>query len=461
MSDPARNRCESSDLSEAEVEAALERIAARDAEMAQEASGVFDSLTWGEGPSMIRLAGLQEWLWYVLPTKYMTDEVGYMGRLADAAAVLFDELGLHGYALVCRSEVTAGVHAAFDRSDSEGRVAMSKAMQGSGIEPPDIDDFAWGQVMGIGESTARSAVEDALERAIAEGELTVGGRGWRRRQTEITAATLDSDHPVETDQSWRTVVVAERVQYWVEGSVGRAPSLAQLRGGVADRLLHPIDPPADVADVVAPIVWFLEAFGETQPLTQAGYLPRELVQRLHREASWHDPAALDRTPRSELDSGLVHYLRGWSQAAGVLRKHKKTLRRTPLGASAVSDVGVAWGLLTGNLADDPWDRFVVETAGLVMLDRGVEIGRSELFAVVAQMASELGWSTIVDGVRRVPGEREVSQAFFGALLVLKVCGVVVESGEWSDRRFVLSEAGVVTMLAATRASAVRPREGLW
>ena len=64
------------------------------------------------------------------------DEVGYVGRLAETAAVLFDELGLHGYAAICRSDETAKVHEAFDRSDAAGRSALRKAIERSGIDRP-------------------------------------------------------------------------------------------------------------------------------------------------------------------------------------------------------------------------------------------------------------------------------------------------------------------------------------
>jgi len=448
-------------LSDADVEQAVERITARDATAGREAGEVFDSLTWGEGPGVIRLAGLQEWLWYVVPTKYLTDEVGYMGRLAAAAAELFDELGLHLYAAVCRSEVTAGVHAAFDRSDAAGRAAMRKALQGSGIEPPDLDDFGWGQVMGIAESRARSAAADGLETAIAAGELVVGGRGWRQRQREITAAVLDSDHPTDPGQSWRTVVVTERIQHWVDAGSGRAPSAARLRGRVANRVLHPIDPPDDVAEIVAPIVWFLEIFGDVQPLTQAGYLRLVIVQRLHREAPWDDSFPTDRPPRCEVDAVLVHRFRWWLQSAGAIRKHKNTLRRTRLGDAAGSDPAVAWGLLVDNLADDPWGRFVIETAGLVMIDRGDPVPPAVLFAEVAEMAGDLGWGTTIDGARHSPSDREVSRAFHAALSVLEICGIIIEHGDWSSRQFALTDPGTTMMLAAIRSSAAGPGQGPW
>ncbi|MDE0215640.1 MAG: hypothetical protein OXN79_03555, partial [bacterium] len=191
MSGPVRNVVDPAGLSEDDVVEALARIAARDADLERSADHAYEALTWGQGPGVLRQAGLQFWLWYALPTKYITDEVGYMGRLAQGAAALFDELGLNGYAAICRSSVTEEVHAAYDRSDAEGRGATGRAMERSGIDPPDLADFTWSSIMGGEESAARSAVEDALERAIAAGDVMVGGRGWRAAQAAAAAEALD------------------------------------------------------------------------------------------------------------------------------------------------------------------------------------------------------------------------------------------------------------------------------
>ena len=91
MPSVVRNRRQPWELSEDDVTAALARIGERDEELGREAEHVYNTLTWDEGPGQIGRAGVQDWLWYRLPTKYMTDEVGYMGRLAETAAVLFDD----------------------------------------------------------------------------------------------------------------------------------------------------------------------------------------------------------------------------------------------------------------------------------------------------------------------------------------------------------------------------------
>jgi hypothetical protein len=261
----------------------VERIGARDAERGRVARHVYDTLTWGEGPGMLTQSGVQDWLWYRLATKYLTDEVGYMGRLAGIAAELFDELGLDAYAAICRSETTVGVHAAFDCSDSAGFDAMRKARAASGIDPPDLEDFEWGEVMGFEEANARSAAELALERAIADGRLVVGGRSWRIRQREVIAAVLDTDHPSHPGQTWRTAILTERLSAWTSEASRRSETLAGLRARVANRLLHSIPAPEDVAERLAPLTWLLEKLGDEQPLTQAGYLTPAFVRQVHAE----------------------------------------------------------------------------------------------------------------------------------------------------------------------------------
>lgn len=443
------------------MKAALARIAGRDAEAGEEARYVYDGLTWGEGPGALHLAGVQDWLWYRVPTKYLTDEEGYMSRLARVAAELFDELGLDAYAEVCLSKSTAGVHAAFERSDGDGFKALVEARDRSGIDPPDLDDFSWGKVMGLDEATALSVVEHTLERAVAAGDLVVGGRSWRRRQKEITAETLDADHPERPGQSWRTVVVTERVQTWVERAGMRSESMGRLHAAVADRLLNPIAPPPDVAERLRPVMWLLGIFGESQSLTQAGYLNTAFVRIVQADRPWEDPFPPRRTPRSESEDITLGRLRELLEGAGALRKRGQTLRRTRRGAEMALDPVAAWSALADGLGTDPWDRFVAEAAGLVMVDREAEVPAAELAEVVAAAAAELGWCMSGDAGPQPPSERNVSWAFSGTRAVLRLCGMLEEHGDWGDRRYVLTAAGEATVLAMLRKSAAGPRQHPW
>lgn len=84
MVEPVRNRRSAIELDDQDVDCAIARIAGRDLDRSRDAQHVFSTLTWGEGPGQIDQSAVQPWLWYQLPTKYFTDEPGYMTRLAAA-----------------------------------------------------------------------------------------------------------------------------------------------------------------------------------------------------------------------------------------------------------------------------------------------------------------------------------------------------------------------------------------
>ena len=411
---------------------------------------------------MINQSRLQEWLWYIVPTKYLTDEVGYMGRLAETAAVLFDELGLHGYAAICRSDETAKVHAAFDRSDAAGRSAMRKSIERSGIDAPDLDDLAWSSVMRTEEANARSTVEAALEDAIYTGEMTVGARGWREVQTQVCLRVLDGDHPQIPGQSWRTAVVTERIESWVSAGERRSPKLSQARAQIANRLLHPIERPADADAAVRPLVWLLERWGDEQPTTQAGYLKPAFVQSLQADRPWTDPFPLDRPVKNELDDHVLSDLRAWLQGVGAIRRHKRSLRTTPLGRDIAADLEGAWRALTRNLVvGDDWARFAAESGLLFLLGHDEPVSESAAPAFIRECAIEMGWETTSDGVTQPPSLRDVFWALADARRVWDVCALTATSGDWGNRRISLTDAGRAAALSYLRHVAAGPKDSPW
>ncbi|MDE0115852.1 MAG: hypothetical protein OXT07_04455 [bacterium] len=463
MSGPVRNVVDPAGLSEDDVVEALARIAARDADLERSADHAYEALTWGQGPGVLRQAGLQFWLWYALPTKYITDEVGYMGRLAQGAAALFDELGLNGYAAICRSSATAEVHAAYDRSDADGRRATGRAMEKSGIDPPDLADFTWSDFMGGEESSAHSAVEDALERAIAAGDVVVGGRGWRAAQAAAAAEALDGDHPDLPGQSWRTAVLTERLEQWVGAVRHHSRSLGSARAAVVNRLLHPVEPPSGVFAAVAPLVWLLDRHGDEQPLTQAGYLAPSFVRSLQDERPWELALPLDREMRTEGDDMVLLALREWLQLAGALRKRKSKLKRTTAGAAMAADPAQTWNALTRHLAPRGWEGFVAETVLLHLLDstgHESDLSYDSVLMFVAAVAEDMGWTTTDDGARRAPSDSDVSWALFDIRQVWVACGLVAFDGSWRDRRIALTEAGEAAALSYLRHTATGPRTSL-
>ena len=443
-------------LTDRDVQQALARVSSRDAERGRDAQHIYETLTWGEGPGVLSQSGLQHWLWYVLPTRYMTDEDGFMPRLAGVAAELFDELGVASYADVSRSEATVKVHSAFERSEAEGYAAMRKAAERSGIDPPGVDGFAWGTVMGTEEAGARSAAESALEVAIATGALTVGRRGWRDAQASIVEATLNGEHPSVPGQSWRSAIVTERATRWADEAASRVPSVRPMIDRLLRRILVPPDRPSDqsIAAALRPWTWLLNRLGDGQAMTAAGYLNRPFVLDVWQHRPWTDELLpLDKPPRSESDDFILQALRELSQAVGAARVTKKVLRRTRLGDAVLSDPGVAWSTLVAGLATKAWPRFVTEWYLAHLLDAAGPVPSQPLRTSVAVIAAESGWRT--DGA--MPSDYNVSFAFAEPRRLLELFGLLEESGDWSARAYRLTELGTVFAGAYLHAAVTAPR----
>jgi len=336
-------------------------------------------------------------------------------------------------------------------------------MEKSGIDPPDLADFAWSDFMGGEESSAHSAVEDALERAIAAGDVVVGGRGWRAAQAAAAAEALDGDHPDLPGQSWRTAVLTERLEQWVDAAQRHSRRLGAARAAVANQLLHPVEPPGGASAAVAPLVWLLNRHGDEQPLTQAGYLAPSFVRSLQAERPWELALPLDREMRTEGDDMVLLALREWLQLAGALRKRKSKMLRTTAGAAMAADPLKAWNALTRHLAPRGWDGFVAETVLLHLLDstgHESDLSYDSVLMFVAAVAEDMGWTTTDDGARRAPSDSDVSWALFDIRQVWVACGLVAFDGSWRDRRIALTEAGEAAALSYLRHTATGPRTSL-
>ena len=234
-------------LTEADVQAAISALGDEDAESVRLAAQAWMSLTAGEGPKMVTLAGLQNWAWWLLPKRSSADEYDRWVATIEAAAQLFDRLGVPGYAQVCRSDTTASVLAAWHISRSAGLTATRRALAASPVAPPDLADFAWGTSFGSWESNARDAVEAALERAIDDGRLDPTVRDWRSSAAAICAATLEASLPEQVGQSFRSLVLTERAEQWVAGPRVPPDQRSERQRIVARYLAPPAPPSPDVA----------------------------------------------------------------------------------------------------------------------------------------------------------------------------------------------------------------------
>jgi hypothetical protein len=204
------------------VAEALVRLRAEDERLGGDAEAALNSLTWDEGLEAITQHGLQQFLWYELPRKWMTD-LGGKRHLAMALGRLFALVGLPRYATICRSPETDAVLAGYERDDREGFAAFRRAEGRSGVRPPDLPELTWGPVMGMREAGAFWSTAAALELAIAGGELCPGGRGWRAAQRGIARR-----HLALPGRSWRAALGLRSC--WMNGSrSGRAAAARRAR----------------------------------------------------------------------------------------------------------------------------------------------------------------------------------------------------------------------------------------
>lgn len=435
------------------LQQALKELAAINSDLAQTAESVADWLTAGDGVEVIDLAGVQRFAWYVLPVKWSGPPDLHM-RALDAAAQLFDRLDLPRYAAVCRSDETAEILQAYARSRGRGLRAFRQAYQRSGIDPPDLDDFAWGNVMGVEEAAARATAEPALEQAMANERVNPGKSGWRSRSIEVTSEVLDSQHPTLPGQTYRTAILTERLEDWLRRAESRSATLHGLRSGIVKRLLQPIPVPADTADCIAPVSWFLEQVDPGAQLTQAGYLPTAIVREGWERFSW-DLGWTDRPPRSETEVVQLHELHLLLRRIGAVRRRGRDLRLTPLGRRMRDSHEDAWRKVAGGLSSGEWPRAVAEMFTLLLLG-GKQVD-TELEARAAPILTEMGWRANGEP----PDSGTVSSTWWVTRRPLAVMGGVERDGDWRSRVTGLTEFGEATLLEQIRVEATGPRSTPW
>ncbi len=435
------------------IESVLAAITKADPMRGHAARAVIDGLTGGEDLELIDLASVQAFAWYVIPMKWMTDLDGHREAVGAAAEVL-SRLGLDRYAAVFASEQTARILEAYHQSTEAGFAAFRKAVAASGVEPPDLDDFAWGGVMGWQESSARTAVARALEAAIVAGELRPGASGWKRVAAAVTQRTLDTELPDAAGQTLRNLVLTERLGLWVDTVRGGGRRLHGIRSRHANRLLHPIPVPADVDERMAPVRWLLERTGVKVTLTQAGYLDTATVRDGCERFGW-DLFWTDRAAKSESEVVQLYELHELLRRLGAVRRQGKRLTLLKRGRTWLDDPEVAWREMAAGLAPNDWSRAVAEVITLLHLD-GVRLDHG-IYETVAGILAEVGWST--DG--EPPNAGAVTSSWYDVQRPLRMLTAAEEVGKWDERHTVLAPFAVDTLLEMVRAAATGPRSSPW
>ena len=373
-------------MSGEEVDRAVRRVEARRPDLNMAAIAVAGGLTAGEGVAMIHQAALQQYLWWYLPRYYPGDE--WQG-LVEAAAALLDELGLPHLAEVARSEATRTVLAAWANGRKEGAAAFRTAHAKSGVEPPDTALLTWGSVMGADEARALDTVERALGDAVAAGTLVPGASRWQAKAAAMTEAVLSRPLDLPPGQTLASLVTTERIGTWIDAA--RHPVHQEWRSGVANRLLHPIEPPSNPGNAVAPMRWLFElaAAPDGAELTQSKYLARATVLEAVERFGWWD---WEKPPRSEAEVHELSTLRDTANRLRLLRRRGRRLRVTTRGAELLASPERLWEAIVTETEDgENFTRAVTEVVGLRLLQGRVE--QRKLVADVAPMLIAQGWST--------------------------------------------------------------------
>ncbi len=387
------------EVSVAETDILLGRL---DAGSARRADALLGQLL-GPAGQRLPLAALsqlqvQDLLWRTLPHAWDVPEAE-QHEMAWALGDFFAAAGLGRYAAVCRDRVTHEILALWRRDRDAATAAVERAERDSGVLPPDLPTFAFGEVRGAEETRAYDGASRVLEDGIATGALDPALRGFRpaaRRRLERYLAGESADF---AGASPLAAVREERSGAW-RASFGDVPAAYWDRA--LPRLAQAARVPTGAALSLAPAAALLEAAAEGVTLTDAGYLPTRLALSLDERFGWSQSYGLGR-PRGEADVPPLGFLDEHLRRQRLLTKRGRHLTVSAAGRRAMADPGALWRAVT---APRPRWRPGFEHDALAVLAVSL-LGEERLSseAVRAEMAYVLGgkWraeggATLDDGV---------------------------------------------------------------
>jgi hypothetical protein len=366
--------------------------------------------------------------------KWLTD-TDHHRRVVDALSEALDLLGFARYAALCRSPTTAAVLDAYERSEDEGIRAFHKADVASGIRPPDLDELAWGSVMGCGRAP-RSLQRPSSSNWRSPAANSSPAREVEGPQQNPARAHLSSARLELAGRSWLDVVREERLETWLLGR--RSPTRRRLLQPLAAQLRREERLPAGVEDPVAPLRWLLGELAGGQTLTQTGNLNRAFVQDAAGRFGWWD-AGLHGLPRSEDELYDLHEVRRLAQRLGLIRRSGRTLGLTTNGRAALDDRERLWrGTATGLLPAEPFELAVGE-ATLAMLLITTTVPADDLHDTVTTIVHEEGWRDQRSGAP--PDRHVISRATHTTTNLLRALNLLAIGGDWRDHAYGLTPAG--------------------
>ncbi len=430
------------DVSAARVEAVIAAVERTDPELASLMHVAANGLTAGEGEERITQAGIQRYLWYDLPRRAPDD---VWRPVAEAAAVLLALLGLDRYAAIARSATTAGVLEAWGDAPEKGFDAFRSANMASGVEPPDTELLAWGEVFGLKEAWALEAVEAALERAIVAGELQPGSGSWRKAAARICERVLLAPAAVG-EATHIQAVHEERADTWIHQ--GRPAVLRAWREAARAGMegFGAVDVEASVAaGSIAPMRWLVERCRDGVPLTQALYLPPALVQEAAAQFDWWP---FPGRPRSEVDVHQLGVLRDTATRLRLVGRRSRRLTTTRHGMLLADDPTALLRVVASTLACE--DEYLAMLSELVAhrLLAGPAVGEAlerDIGPVIAAQGWRAGREPVTAG--------QAGSSVHRALYHWRLFGLLAETRlRWEGGR--QAEPAVTALAPAGRAAAL-------
>lgn len=448
-----------SDDVQPQVAAALAVLEARDPAVARDARAAWAWLAGDAPPGALLQRQLQDFLWHGLPREWACDLEGHLA-VVEALARLFDLLDIQRYAQLCRAEETREILAAYDRDARKGVERYQRAVDRSGIVPPDVPELVWGKVRSVEEAMARDHVAARLEEAVRDGRIVPPDRGWRTAQRAVTSEALAEsvpDHP--GGQTWLQTVVTARLTAWIE-RYGGSPRRWRLVQRLEAALLHPVPVPDDAAEVVAPLRWLLErASGDGLALTERGNLSRSLVQQACARFGW-EPLGPGTTVQRQDDIVELLVWDEFIRSARLVRRRGGRLVATPAGRTAADDVEGAWrALAAGLIGREPWNGFLFEAALLLLLDAGDDgLTYRRMNATLAELATEAGWRD--DAAGGAPSSAAVSRRAGPFVHHLQLMGLAERHGDPLHSSTRLLPVGRSTAIEALRTRGRAPGDSV-
>ena len=433
--------------SELPVETLLSDMDPSSADLARAAVGWM--LPEGGSLSELSQVELQEFLWYLLPMKWMV-ETSELHEIAWSLSDLFTAAGLERYAALCRAPETHRLLDAWQVDDNEpARKTMKAAFVSSGVVPPDTALIRWGSVLGVAEHAASRRVSQTLEQAIDAGELVPGARGWKQQAARITEATLTMQRIDLRGGTPQQAVFRERAERWAAGYPAArqdllTPLLPLLDGEVAV--------PAEAGDCLTPLRWLLEHIGDGATLTQAGWLPKALVLEANDTFGWFDQFGFKL--RTETDLPELATLNELARRARLITKKGRKVALSATGRRALGDPGLLWRIVVSDMFAT--GRYEGE---------GAALAAATLVNAFTPLPYDTVEAKVVAGLegRWLTASGEALDRWSGLhatrdfRLLAEVFGWLVEDGDWQNRTLTLTPPGRQAALLGLQLQARAPR----